>query len=177
VKELIIELKCNPHSDWILFVSKLIDLTTIVRITLKGRSTYRTRRNMRINIARLLQRTPSLSYLNVDYDYYIYNSWTADNICFMVPSHVKHLTVAIKNMDEIRFVLNRLQHLSSAKFHFSCALDSRRIIEWLEKTNKGSRYRRDACSINVWLKKGTIQSKERKRGNKRIRLTDDHHNA
>jgi hypothetical protein len=153
-----------------MFVSTLIDLTTIVQIKLIGRSTQKTRRNMRVNIGSFLQRARCLSSLIIDYDSCIYNSWTADSICSMVPSHVKHLAVSIKNLDEIRLVLRRFQHLSSVQFKFAHTLD-KGITQWMKENMTGSNYKAEYCSVCVWFGKNTIESKERKCGNKRIKLT------
>ncbi|CAF3239928.1 unnamed protein product, partial [Rotaria sp. Silwood2] len=170
VKELQIEFKNNLPSHWALFISTLIDLATIVQIKFTGRSIYKARRNMRANIASLLQRTCCLTSLTIDYDSCIYNSWTAENICSMVPSHIKHLTVSIKNPDEIKLVLKRLPHLSSAQFRCGHTSSWRKFIEWFEENKAGSRCRGNAYLMSLWLDKTSVQSIEQKHSNKRIKI-------
>ncbi|CAF1113166.1 unnamed protein product [Adineta steineri] len=131
---------------------------------------------MRTSISSFLQRACCLASLCIDYDLSMYNSWTTDNICCMVPSHVKHLKVSIKNPDEIKLVLKRLQQLSSAQFRFGHTSCWRKLTEWIDRNMPRSSYKADAYSFIVWLGKNSIEFNESKHNSKRIKLTDDPQN-
>ncbi|CAF1183551.1 unnamed protein product [Adineta steineri] len=177
VKKLDINFKDNLPSNWILTVSTLVDLSTIVQIKFTGQTVYKTRRDIRASIANFLQRTSSLISLGISYDSYMYNFWTADNICCMIPSHVKHLTTSIKHVNEMKLVLKRLPQLSSITFHFHCPSNIDAIFGWLAKYREGSKCKREKPSISIWLGKGIIQSIEYEHVNKKIKLSDNHHDA
>jgi hypothetical protein len=95
----------------------------------------------------------------------------------MTPAHVKHLTVSIKNITEATIVLDRLQHLSSAKFFFDHPPVRDQFLDWLEKHKKGSTYHTIRFSICVWLRQDHLQYKQIETGDKRIKLTNDHDNV
>jgi hypothetical protein len=91
--------------------------------------------------------------------------------------HLKHLATSIKNVDEVEIILERLEHLLSAKFYFSHRSVSNRISAWLVQKKKCSTYRASDFSVCVWLGKNSIQRNETNISNKRMKLIDDHHDS
>ncbi|CAF0957997.1 unnamed protein product [Didymodactylos carnosus] len=102
---------------------------------------------------------------------------TADAICSMIPAHVLHLAVSIKNLNELKIVLERLEHLSSARFFFDHTPCLSQFHEWFKTKKQGLSYRTERFSLHVWLENNSVQSNEVRVGNKRIKLADDHRDS
>ena len=164
----------RPH-DWISFVSELIDLTTIVHVKVSSTLIQRSNPFMLADMTNLLQQTCHVSSLDIGFGFFSRKSrLTATEVCSMIPSHVKHLALSIKNLNEIKNTLERLEQLSSANFYFDYTPSWNEITEWLDIKKKGSSYQVDSFSACVWLGNNIIQPKEIILNNKRIKLTDEH---
>lgn len=175
-EELELEFNHIRLRDWTFFTSTLIDLTTIVRIKFTCPLIYEAEPLMLADIASLLQQTCNLSSLSLCSKFtYGQSSLTGEDICLMIPSHVRHLVIAIKTLDEIKIILERLKQLSSAKFVFLDKSSSLRIVKWLKQMTNGSSYRIDTCIACVWLGNKNIQPETINVGNKRIKRSDDFH--
>jgi hypothetical protein len=128
------------------------------------------------DMAILLKKTCHVSSLDICFGFLSRKSClTAVEICSMIPIDVKHLAVSVKNLVEIKTILERFQHLSSANFYFDYTPSSNEITTWIDSKKEGSSYQADSFTVCVWLGKSIIQPNEAKIGNKRIKLTDEHH--
>ncbi|CAF4853476.1 unnamed protein product, partial [Rotaria socialis] len=137
VEELEIDFKYHKLSNWAFFVPTLIDLTAIVRFKCSCALICRTEPHMLAQITSLLQQMCNLLSLDLCSPYSNdISSLTAEDVCLMTPSHVRHLIVRIQSLSEIIIVLERLEHLSGAKFYFRDTSSTRPIIKMLkEKRN------------------------------------------
>lgn len=175
-----LELKFNSERppNWIDFISTIIDPKTISLIKITGQVIYEANSDMIVDITNLLRKTCNVSSLNICFNFFTgKSSLTAIDICSMTPTHVKYLTVSIKDLVEAATVLYRLQHLSSVKFFFDHCPTWKPFIAELENQKKGSTYHTTSFSICIWLRQNNLQYKQIKAGNKRIKLTDDHDNV
>jgi hypothetical protein len=74
-------------------------------------------------------------------------------VCSIVPFHVKHLTVKIKQLDDMKIVVNELKHLSSISFCFPyCGkINVNEMINWLIIDRRDFTYLETENSFNLWL--------------------------
>jgi hypothetical protein len=164
----------NRPEYWLSFISTLIDLKTLVQIKLTGTLIRHANTYMLADIANMLQGTCNLSSLDICYDFFSRKSrLTADDICSVTPSHVKHLAVSIKNFTEAQNVVKRLKHLLSANFYFDFISTWDRNIEWLAQGTQGSSCQIDGFSLRVWRGRSIIQPSNVTGGSKRIKLNND----
>lgn len=123
------------------------------------------------DMAKLLQCISNLSSIDICFDFLSRKSClTAGDIGFLVPSHVHHLAVAIKNLNEITTVLEQRPDLSSASFMFDYSPTYKEVTTWLEDNRTGSSYQADSFSVCVWLGKSSNHSKEISLGPKRMKI-------
>jgi len=176
VKKLELQFDTVRPRDWIQFVSNLIDLKTIEHVKVSSTSIRQSNPSMLADMTKLLRQTCCLSSVDICFGFLSRKSWlTAVEICSMIPSYVKHLAVSIKDLNEIKSILEQLQHLSSANFYFDYTPSWDEITKWLDSNRKGSSYQADSFSVYIWLGKSKNQPKEIKVGNKRVKLADEHH--
>ena len=161
---------------WIEFVSNLIDLNTIGQIKVSSAPIRQSNPYMISDMSKLLRQTTNLSSVDICFDFLSRKSClTATDIYFLVPSHVQHLAVAIKDLNEITNVLEQRPELSSASFMFDYTPTYKEVTTWIEDNRKDSSYQADSFSVCVWLGKSNNHSKEINLGHKRIKLTDQYH--
>jgi predicted NUDIX family phosphoesterase len=169
----------NRPVGWILFISMFINLTTITHIGLAGTNILNGDSGIVADIKNLLQQTCNVYSLNIRG--FLLNQkscLTADHICSMIPIHVRQLEVSIKNLNEVKIVLQRLKHLSSAKFIFDETPSWSHFHEWFKINKQNMSYQTDRFSLLIWFKKNNnVQSNNVEICNKRIKLTDDHHGS
>jgi hypothetical protein len=157
----------------VLFIFTLIDLKTLVQIKLTGTLIRQADTYMLADIANMLQGNCNLSSLDICGDFFSRKSHlTANDICSVTPSHVKHLAVSIKSLKEAQNVVERLKHLSSANFYFDFIPTLNRNIEWFAQRTQGLSYRIDGFSLCVWLGRSIIQPSNITGARKRIKLTN-----
>ena len=106
--------------------------------------------NKLTNITNLLKSVFNLQSLIIDS-----SEVTAENICLLVPDHVKHLQVTVQHIDDIKLIIEQLKHLSSVTFevfHDIRCLPPE-FLTWLMKKRNKSTYRNDKMFLNIWLGK------------------------
>jgi hypothetical protein len=174
-----LELEYNSHRlpKWTSFISTLIDLTTVTEIKLTGIMISLAEPDIIADLSNLVKQAHSLISLDIACQYENRKSkLTAHDICSMTPSHVKHLSASIKNLNEAKIFLEQLQHLSTARFFYATNdLFSHSFIEWLKQNKIGSSHFVGAVYTKIWFGHNNIQPKTIRVGNKRIKLTDEHH--
>lgn len=85
----------------------------------------------------------------------IHFNTTIEDLCLIVPRSIQHLTITVKNINEMKVLFDRLEFLSSITFRFSFvkSIPSAKIIESFLNIRKDLTYRKNDCSIQVWLNK------------------------
>ena len=158
------------------FVSNLIDLKTVVQVKVLSALIRQCNPYMLADMTELLRQTSDLSSVDICFGFQCRKSnLTATQICSMIPSHVKHLAVSIKDLNEIKHIIERLEYLSSANFFYDYTHSWNEITPWLNTDRQGSSYEADSFSACIWLGKNNNQPNEIKIGNKRMKLNDEHH--
>jgi hypothetical protein len=75
-----------------------------------------------------------------------------DNFCSVIPHHIKHLKIDVDSMNDMKIILNRLEHLSSVSFRFL-----NRDAHWKARLKKWILMRRnvtchpDLDTLHIWI--------------------------
>jgi hypothetical protein len=93
---------------------------------------------------------PHLHSLTIDS-----SSAKAENICLIVPETVKHLQVSVKNIEDMKIIIERFKYLSSVIFeHLNRAkILSTEFVPWLMENRDKSTYRIDEIYLCIWFDK------------------------
>ncbi|CAF5119866.1 unnamed protein product [Rotaria magnacalcarata] len=106
------------------------------------------------NISLLFDKTLNLRSLLL-FDY-----WAADNcmkrmktICSIISRNIKHLKIRVKNLDDIKYILEHLEHLTSVTFEYAQILTINRedFIEFLATLTRISSLWDNQYALHVWL--------------------------
>lgn len=152
VKKLQLLFSHDLSRGWLSTILHLIDLQTVETLELNGPIIQQGHPQVMKEMGKLLRHTPNVSSLHICDDFYMRKSRiTADQLCSIVPDHVKHLGVSIQGLEDIRKTLNRLPFLSSAFFHFDGKSSTNRRVEWLHEEQRCSLYQLNDFSLEVWL--------------------------
>ncbi|CAF4651152.1 unnamed protein product [Rotaria sp. Silwood1] len=151
-------LTIDNTSEWpqssLQFLSTILDLTRITRLSLSVNFIPEHMLNTVANIKLLLSKTSNLHSLLL-FDY-----WTPDNcmkrmktICSIISSNIKHLKIRVKDIDDIKYILEHIEHLTSVTFEYAQILTINRQ-EFIQSLTCVKRY----CSLwdsqyalHVWL--------------------------
>jgi hypothetical protein len=96
----------------------------------------------------LLERTPNVHTLHNHN-----RTANAEMICSIVPRHIKYLQMRINHINDMKMVLEQLQHLSSVTFHFSICSPNypTKIIKWLKLRGTPFTFWCNPYCIHLWL--------------------------
>ncbi|CAF3779503.1 unnamed protein product [Rotaria sp. Silwood1] len=136
------------------YLSTFIDLSCIVELLISIDFESQSVSNKLTNITHLLEQTSNLHTLTIDS-----SSASTENICLLVPNHIKHLQVSVNNSDDIKLIIEQLKHLSSITFEvlYDIKSLSTEFVTWLmEKTNE-STYRNDNMILSIWFNNNNNQ--------------------
>jgi len=95
-----------------------------------------------------------------------------EHFCSFIPHHIKHLKIDIGIIDDIKIILERLDHLSSATFLFYSDDDhwQMTIREWLSE-RRDAIYYAEFDILHIWLGKKKCQTSQYTTvGNKRLKI-------
>ncbi len=91
--------------------------------------------------------------------------------CSLLPHHIKHLEIDVKLIDDMKIILDRLEHLSSVIFR-KCNSEEHwqtDIKEWLSQ-RRNAIYDMEYDALHIWLdKKKSETSRQMTTGNKRFK--------
>jgi hypothetical protein len=163
---------------WASFISALINLTTVVELNVTGRFITEASPSILAGISTLLQQTCNLSSLRLgDVPGMRPSAWTAENLCPLIPCHVKRLVTPVKNLEEAEKIFNQFGHVSTVEFRFAPILSPSRNIDWLSHRKRCSTYVLGSTSLQIWLRNSNMESINSEVEAKRMKLTVDDHST
>ncbi|CAF1356192.1 unnamed protein product [Adineta steineri] len=155
----VINLTLVNNDEWprnsLNFLSNILNLSNIIKLSLSISFHPDHTLNTVSNINKLLKQTVNLRSLLL-YDY-----WAPDNfmtrmetICSMILPNIKHLQIRVKNIDDIKYILERLQHLTSVTFEYAQILtvDRQEFIESLAYLNRYPSSWNSQHALHIWLR-------------------------
>ena len=166
----------RPSANWIDVLSKWIDLSHVIKLSLTIRFFLDSIRQTMANITTVFEGTCNLQSLKMLA--HRTPSSTAKifrGICAILPRQLKYLQINITNVDEMKMIMERLIHLCSVTFEFLWfeTISSVEIIDWFKIHVIDFSFRVDNVKVYFWLGKYVNKSSEIKVGAKRMKLT--HH--
>jgi hypothetical protein len=154
----VIELKLRVDGEWPIdslhFISILVDLLNLQTLSFQSDFDQSTVSNTVENLATLVYRASnicSLILLPLATDGQ-YNT-TMAILCSIVSFHVKHLTLKIQKLDDMKIVVERLQHLSSVSFNLPSdrKINSNEMIDWLINNGRDLTHLENEYSLHFWF--------------------------
>ncbi len=135
------------------YLSTFIDLSQLTSLGLYINIDHCSVSNAISNIGHLLQQAYNVRSLILANSLYgsSFNG-IGDNICSIIPHHIKHLDIYDMDLDNIKILLTRLKHLSSVTFvfFFDMPFSPTEIIGWLSQRIDFT-YLVDNSSLSIWL--------------------------
>ncbi|CAF1282231.1 unnamed protein product [Rotaria sordida] len=161
--------------DCVHLISTLIDLSQIKKLELVDKFPQDSSQIMTTNVLKILEQACHVRSLIIIIPWLVKTDTKIINqLCSMIPSHIKHLEIDVGSMNHIKIILQRLDHLSSVVFRYFNDKPTWQttIIEWLSD-RRDLTYCKESYELYIWL--GTEKmnmSQQHRTGRKRIKLTD-----
>jgi len=138
---------------------------------------YKYNKNIWMGIGIFMEQAQNLSSLIIQGNGLRYSlDRTIENIFSIIPRHVKHLQIPTNNVDQIKRILERCQHLSTLQLDVQYIRNINEVIEWFSKNTINSTCWKRYRTVIVWLGIKQIQSTEISVDYKRIKLIDNNSN-
>ena len=135
-------------------LTALLDLSSIRRITLELFYKQLSTSTMRMQLSSLFTRCSrlislTLLPLEIDGQY----DMSVETILAIVPSHVKHLTLKIQKLEQMKKALNTMQQLWSISFNFPYHrnINAKEVIDWLSSSGRTFTHSVTDHSLSFWL--------------------------
>ncbi|UJR26088.1 hypothetical protein I4U23_007434 [Adineta vaga] len=155
----VINLTLTSDGDWpkgsLRFLSTILDLSRIQKLSLSINFLSEHTTYMVSNIILLFKQASNLRSL------LLYDFWAPDNfmtrmetICSMISSNIKHLQIRVKNLDDIKYILEQLKDLTSVTFEYAQFLTINRdeFIQSLTYLNRPISSWNSQRALHIWLK-------------------------
>lgn len=161
VRCLIVDFDRRCSSSICSALSKLVSLSSLTDFRLNLNYDLGDDLNSRKHLIELFQQTTNLQ------DFYVCNNLslihsetTIDDIVEIVPRSIRHFKIDVKNLNDMKLIFDRFQHLTSINFQFSTlkSVPSDKLIESFLQIQQDLTYRKDDTSIQVWLNNWSIVS-------------------
>jgi hypothetical protein len=135
------------------YLSTLIDLSQLTLLGLYINIDHCSVSNTMNDISRLLEQAYNVRSLILANTFFVdgFNG-IVDNLCSIIPHHIKHLDIYDMDLNNIKIVLTRLKHLSSVTFafFFNMPFSPTEVIGWLSQRMDFT-YLVDNSSLSIWL--------------------------
>jgi hypothetical protein len=173
------EINLTFNHDWPLFplpsLATFIDISRIVNMKIYSSYFNEYIQNTWMDIGIFIEQAHNLSSLIIQSGYIRYQSdRMIENIYSIVPRHVTHLQMPINNVDQIKTLLERCQHLSTIHLDLRYSIVSGEVIKWFADNTVNSTCSKGYKMVVVWLGKKNIESSEINDDHKRIKLNDNY---
>ncbi|CAF3479990.1 unnamed protein product [Rotaria socialis] len=154
----IVELELSQYLlDSLHFTSKLVDFSQVMelRILLSDRQKFISKTQEQL--INLLKETNHIRSLKIFFEHgFIIDFLLIENICSLVPHHVKHLDIEAKTLADIYLIIERLQHLSSITFR-RLPFSLLPVTEWNTQLKRDVAYRYNQDALHIWLDKSPTE--------------------
>jgi len=148
VTELILEMSNQWSIVSSQFFSTLFNLSHLLKISLNIYFDKDSTWYIMNAIINLLDEAPNL------HTFHNHNkSVNAEMICSIVPRHVKYLQVNINWINDMKIIVEQLDHLSSITFQFSTYSPNRskKFVKWLMQRKTSFTFWANSLCLHIWL--------------------------
>jgi len=171
------ELKLCVKDDWpqnsIEYLSIIIDLSHLTKLSLNSEFDVNSVRNAATIITKLIERTHHFQSLVISYPLsYLLCEYNMEWIYTKISNKVKHLELDLYNVNHMKICLSQLHHLSSVTFMLiSITYDV--FIRCLKENKKNYVLRKNGLSISLWFDRNHDDLFRMKYDVKRVKLIHD----
>ncbi|CAF1025098.1 unnamed protein product [Adineta steineri] len=148
------ELNISVHGEWPIdsfyFISILVDLLKLQKLSFRSDFEQSTIDNLTILVNQAFNiHSLSLLPFNMDEQY----NTTVTNLCSIVSLHVKHLTIKIEKLEDMKIVVKKSKHLLSISFNFPSdrKINSHEMIDWLINNGQNFTYLENEYFLHFWF--------------------------
>jgi hypothetical protein len=132
----------------------LVDLLNLQTLSFRSDFEESTVSNTINNLITLMHRASNIRSLillplSVDGQY----NTTMAILCSIVSLHVKHFSLKIDKLDDMKIIVERLRHLSSVSFNFPSdrKINSNEMIDWLVNNGRDFNHLENEYSLHFWF--------------------------
>jgi len=154
VNELILGIDGQWPKGSLTFLSTTIDLLHITKLSISVNFFHEYMSSIVYGINELLKYASNIHTLSL-FDYWAPNNCTTtmETVCSMITSNIKHLQIQVKNSDDIKCIIENLEHLISVTFKYSQSLIFNRgeFIDCLEELKRHSSRWNCKYALHLWL--------------------------
>jgi hypothetical protein len=136
------------------FLSTTIDLLHITKLSLFVNFSHEYMPSIVHSITKLLKHALNIHTLSLfDYRAPRHCTTTMEIVCAMITSNIKHLQVRVKNSDDVKYIIEGLEHLTSVTFEYAQGLMFSRgeFIDCLADLKRHSSRWECRYALHVWL--------------------------
>ncbi|CAF3550412.1 unnamed protein product [Rotaria socialis] len=154
VTELTLDLDYKCPNTLLQSLSNIINLSTVTQVIFNLNYDIDFDLHTRTNLINIFKQTSNIQTFEICNNLSPINACTTiGDICSLIPSHIQHLKITVKNVNEMKIVFDRFKYLSSITFRFSfdTSIPSAKIIESFLNIKNDLTYKNDDSSIRVWL--------------------------
>lgn len=159
----VIELKLRLDGEWPIdslhFLSTLLDLSNLQNLSFHSHFEQTTISQTIDHFTSLIHRTSNLISLiilplNTDGHY----NTTMVTLCSMIPSHLRHWTVKIEKLEDMKMVVEKLKYLASVSFHLPSdrKISGSEMIDWLFNHGRNFTYLENETSLQFWFGRNSL---------------------
>ena len=154
------DLKLGNDGEWpkhsLEFLSTIVDLSQLIKLSLSVNFIPEHMFHTISQIKLLFNQTSNLRSLLL-YDY-----WTPENcmkrmetLCSIISPNIKHLQIRVKDFNDIKYILERLEHLTSVTFEYAQMLtvNHQDLMQSLVYLNRYSSIWDSQCALHIWFGK------------------------
>jgi hypothetical protein len=154
VNELILEINGKWPKGSFTFLSTTIDLLHITKLSLSVNFFHEYMSSIVHGINKLLKYALNIHTLSL-FDYWAPNNCTTtmETVCSIITSNIKHLQIQVKNSDDIKYIIESLEHLISVTFKYAQSLMFSRgeFIDCLSNLKRHKSKWDCQYALHVWL--------------------------
>jgi hypothetical protein len=149
--------------------SLFIDFSQIVKLSWSAYGYNIRKQPSLIGLHTILEEAQNLLSLLIRNDYNN-SSQIIDDLCSIIPRHVKHLKMPVRNLKQIETITKRCENLSTVQFNFTNSKLSDKVMEWFADSTINSTCCTTPDTIYVWIGEKNIQPDQNRFRNKRWKL-------
>jgi hypothetical protein len=100
----------------------------------------------------ILKQTVNIHSLKLTYTPCNESLMNVEHLCAIIPQTVKHLQISIHQFDDMKFILEQLQQLTSVTYYSTnTAVYANQFKRWIELRRPNSLIRDSLHCLHIWL--------------------------
>jgi hypothetical protein len=139
-------------------LKRLVDLSQVVKLRISFSDCDASIPRTQEILSNLFKETTHMRSLELSFEPgFVIDALLMDNICSLIPDHVKHLDIEGKTLTNIYLILDRLQHLSSITLRRLPLSFLPFITERYTQWRRDGTYRYHQETLHIWLDRSAME--------------------